>query len=73
MAQPNDRVESDAYDTPTVEVVAHSFSELEDLLTGPRAAGESILVRLEGPAAEQVFGVGVAVTVTTAVTEAVAR
>lgn len=73
MAQPNDRVESDAYDTPTVEVVAHSFSELETLLTGPRAAGESILVRLEGPAAEQILGEGMAVRVVGALGEAVAR
>lgn len=72
MAQPNDRVESDAYDTPTVEVV-RSLPELHDLLTRPRAEGEPLHVRLEGPAAAELFGVGVAVTVTTAVTEAVAR
>ncbi|CAJ1579776.1 hypothetical protein [[Mycobacterium] wendilense] len=73
MAQLNDRVEPDAYDTPTTaEVVARSLPELQALLTRPRAAGEPLHVRLEGPAAEQVFGVGVAVTVTTAVTEAVA-
>ncbi|UEA25149.1 hypothetical protein LK464_03585 [Mycobacteroides abscessus subsp. abscessus] len=74
MAHPNDRVESDAYDTPTTpEVIARSLPELQALLTRPRAAGEPLLVRLEGLAAAQVFGVGAAVTVTTLVTEEVAR
>lgn len=64
---------SAARDTPkTTTEVVRSLPELHDLLTRPRAAGEPLHVRLEGPAAEQVFGVGVAVTVTTAVTEAVA-
>ncbi|NOQ58432.1 hypothetical protein [Mycolicibacterium fortuitum] len=63
-----------AHDTPTTaEVVAHSISELEALLTRPRAAGESILVRLEGPAAAQILGEAGAVTVSAAVTEEVAR
>ncbi|GAB19437.1 hypothetical protein GOEFS_086_00060 [Gordonia effusa NBRC 100432] len=60
-------------DTPTAEVVAHSFSELEALLARPRTEGEPLLVRLEGPAAAQILGVGVAVTVTPAVAEEVTR
>lgn len=62
-------------DTPktTTEAVASSLSELHDLLTRPRTAGTQLQVRLEGPAAEDLLGAGVAVRVTTAVTEAVAR
>lgn len=53
-----------AHDTPTTtEVVAHSISELEALLTRPRTEGEPLLVRLVGPAAAQIFGEAVAVTV----------
>ncbi|WP_157932176.1 hypothetical protein [Mycobacteroides abscessus] len=64
MAQLNDRVESDAYDTPkTTNEVVRSLPELHDLLTRPRAEGEPLHVRLEGPAAAELFGVGVAVTV----------
>lgn len=75
MAQLNDRVESDAYDTPktTTEVVAHSFSELETLLNRPHAAGEPLHVRLAGPAAAELFGEVAAVTVTAAVAEEVTR
>lgn len=62
---------SPAHDTPTAEVVAHSISELEALLARPRTEGEPLRVRLEGPAAAELFEVGVAVTVTTAVAEAV--
>lgn len=72
MAQPNDRVESDAYDTPTIEVVS-TLSELQALLTRPRAEGEPLHVRLEGPAAAELFGVGVAVRVAATGGEAVAR
>ncbi|QZH66722.1 hypothetical protein [Mycolicibacterium farcinogenes] len=68
------REASPAHDTPTPEVVAHSISELHDLLTRPRAEGEPLHVRLEGPAAAELFGVGVAVTVAaTAGGEAVTR
>lgn len=74
MAQLNDRVEPDAYDTPTTaEVVAHSISELEALLARPRTEGEPLNVRLEGPAAAQILGEAGAITVSTAVGEAVAR
>ncbi|NOP95129.1 hypothetical protein [Mycolicibacterium fortuitum] len=73
MAQLNDRVEPDAYDTPTPEVIAHSFSELEALIAVPRAAGEPLHVRLAGPAAAQILGEAGAITVSTAVGEAVAR
>lgn len=73
MAHPNDRVESDAYDTPSVEMVAHSFSELEALIAVPRAAGEPLHVRLAGPAAAQILGEAGAITVTTAVAEEVTR
>lgn len=61
-------------DTPktATEVVAHSISELEALLARPRTEGEPLLVRLVGPPAAQVFGVGVAVTVSAAVAEEVA-
>ncbi|MFV1360717.1 hypothetical protein ABFV47_27230 [Mycolicibacterium fortuitum] len=68
-----DVTSSPAHDTPTTaEVVAHSISELEALLARPRTEGEPLHVRLEGPAAQQVFGVGVAVTVSATVTEEVA-
>ncbi|WP_147377930.1 hypothetical protein [Mycobacteroides abscessus] len=61
-------------DTPkTPEVVAHSFSELHDLLTRPRAAGEPLLVRLEGPAAAQILGEVAAVRVAVTGGEVVAR
>lgn len=73
MAHPNDRVESDAYDTPTPEVIAHSFSELEALIAVPRAAGEPLHVLLEGPAAEQILGEAGAVTVAAVGGEEVAR
>lgn len=73
MAHPNDRVESDAYDTPSVEVVARSVKELEALLSRPRTAGEPLHVRLAGPAAAQILGEAGAITVSTAVGEAVAR
>ncbi|QQG95889.1 hypothetical protein HBE99_02590 [Mycobacteroides chelonae] len=72
MAQLNDRVESDAYDTPT-ETVARSLPELQVLLTRPRAAGEPLTVRLVGPAAAQILGEGPAVRVAAAVTEEVTR
>lgn len=71
MAQPNDRVESDAYDTPTIEAVS-TLSELQALLTRPRTAGEPLHVRLAGPAAAELFGVGVAVRVAATGGEAVA-
>ncbi|SKE70423.1 Uncharacterised protein [Mycobacteroides abscessus subsp. massiliense] len=64
---------SPAHDTPTAEVVAHSFSELEALIAVPRAAGEPLHVLLEGPAAAQIFGEAGAITVSAAVGEAVAR
>ncbi|MBE5488547.1 hypothetical protein E3G71_001048 [Mycobacteroides abscessus] len=57
---------SPAHDTPTTtttEVVVHSLQELQTLLTQPRSAGERLTVELEGPAAQQVLGVGVAVRV----------
>lgn len=62
-------------DTPktTTEVVARSLPELHDLLSRPRTAGTPLHVRLEGPAAQQVFGVGVAVRVAATGGEAVAR
>ncbi|WP_063975796.1 hypothetical protein [Mycobacterium avium] len=64
-----------AHDTPktTTEVIARSLTELQGLLTRPRAEGEPLHVRLEGPAAEQILGEGMAITVSTAVGEAVAR
>lgn len=71
MAQPNDRVESDAYDTPTVEVVARSLKELEALISRPRTADTPLHVRLEGPAAAQMLGEAMAVRVAAAVGEAV--
>lgn len=61
-------------DTPktTTEVVARSLPELHDLLTRPRAEGEPLHVRLEGPAAEDLLGAGVAVRVVATVAEEVA-
>ncbi|MFN6549525.1 hypothetical protein ACP6C7_03985 [Mycolicibacterium septicum] len=53
---------SAAHDTPTIEAVS-SLSELRALLAWPRAAGELLTVRLEGAAAEQVFGETMAVRV----------
>lgn len=75
MAQLNDRVDPDAYDTPktTIEAVASSLSELHDLLTRPRTAGTQLQVRLEGPAAEDLLGAGVAVRVAATGGEAVTR
>ncbi|SIG33464.1 Uncharacterised protein [Mycobacteroides abscessus subsp. abscessus] len=64
---------SAAHDTPTIEVVARSLPELHDLLTRPRAEGEPLHVRLAGPAAAELFGVGVAVRVAATGGEAVAR
>ncbi|QHN16543.1 hypothetical protein [Gordonia amarae] len=64
---------SPAHDTPTAEVVARSVKELEALLARPRTEGEPLLVQLVGPAAAELFGVGVAVTVTAAVAEEVTR
>lgn len=62
-----------ARDTPkTPEVVAHSISELEALLARPRTEGEPLRVRLEGPAAAELFEVGVAVRVAVTGGEAVA-
>lgn len=58
-------------DTPTTEAVS-SLSELQALVTRPRAAGEPLTVRLEGPAAAQILGEGIE-TVAAAVTEEVAR
>lgn len=73
MAQPNDRVESDAYDTPkTIEAVS-TLSELQALLTRPRTAGEPLHVRLEGLAAAQMLGEAMAVRVAATGGEAVAR
>lgn len=71
MAQPNDRVESDAYDTPTPEAVAHSLPELQALLTRPRTAGEPLTVRLTGPAVEDLLGEVAAVRVAATGGEAV--
>ncbi|OBK09592.1 hypothetical protein A5637_29185 [Mycolicibacterium fortuitum] len=64
---------SPAHDTPTAEVVARSVKELEALLARPRTEGEPLLVRLVGPAAAQILGEAGAITVSTAVGEAVAR
>ncbi len=62
-----------AHDTPTTtEVVARSLPELEALLTRPRAEGEPLHVLIDGPAAEQIFGEGMAATLATG-GEAVAR
>ncbi|OLT79697.1 hypothetical protein BKG58_19915 [Mycobacteroides abscessus subsp. abscessus] len=53
-----------AHDTPkTPEAVASSLSELHDLLTRPRAAGEPLTVLLEGPAAKDLLGEVAAVRV----------
>ncbi|MBF6387111.1 hypothetical protein IU444_23580 [Nocardia farcinica] len=65
---------SPAHDTPTTtttEVVARSVKELEALLSRPRTEGEPLLVWLAGPAAAELFGVGVAVTVAATGGEAV--
>lgn len=63
-----------AHDTPTTaEVVAHSISELEALVAVPRAAGEPLLVRLEGPAAKDLLGEVAAVRVAAAGGEEVTR
>lgn len=69
-----DVTSSPAHDTPktTTEVVARSLSELQDLLTRPRAAGEPLRVRLDGPAAKDLLGAGVAVRVVATVAEEVA-
>ncbi|GAB4910040.1 hypothetical protein MAHJHV65_00090 [Mycobacterium avium subsp. hominissuis] len=65
---------SPAHDTPkTPEVVARSLPELHDLLTRPRTAGEPLTVRLVGPAAAQILGEAVAVTVAATGGEEVAR
>lgn len=61
-----------AHDTPTIEAVS-TFSELQALLTRPRAAGTPLRVLLEGSAAEQMLGEAMAVTVVAAGGEAVAR
>lgn len=49
-----------ARDTPTATATVRSLSELRDLLTHRARPGEPLTVRLEGTAAEQVFGAGVA-------------
>lgn len=61
-----------ARDTPTIEVVS-TLSELQALLTHPRAEGEPLTVRLEGPAAEDLLGEAMAVRVAATGGEAVAR
>lgn len=69
-----DVTSSPACDTPkTTTEVVRSLPELHDLLTRPRAAGEPLLVRLEGPAAAQMLGAGVAVRVAATGGEAVTR
>lgn len=61
-----------ARDTPTIEVVS-TLSELQALLTRPRAADTPLHVRLEGPAAAQMLGEAMAVRVAATGGEAVAR
>lgn len=59
-----DSTSSPERDTPSVtEVIVSTLSELQALLTRPRAAGTPLTVRLEGPAAEDLLGEAMAVRV----------